>query len=196
MAIGLERLVTDALRMEPLSPADAARHRARLTATFTKLDESDAARAILFPPGAEAMTAMGYTLPFDADFITGQIDRVLRTNSGELAAVQFKTRRVGRDRLAATAAEYLPQLRMYAYLLAARNRAQQAITCSVVFTEHPDAPQAYTFSRFDIRRIEDEIRTAIEHIRAITYSGRHDLPTTTPHCRSCAYWVEGRCFLG
>lgn len=193
--MGLNALVRDALAMEPLAAANREAMRARLLDTAERIFESDAARAVIVPANAEARTDYRLTLPFGKEFVMGQMDRALFGEDGAIDAVQFKTRRLPREAVPAAAEAALPQLRVYAYLLKALGGRASAITCTVLFTEHPDIPQTFSFSTFETTRIEEELASGIADIRALSYSGRRELPLETPHCPACAYWVEGRCLL-
>jgi hypothetical protein len=134
-------------------------------------------------------------MPFGKEYLLGVIDRVIEHADGTLSLVQFKTRHLGHDEMRRVAESYLPQLRVYAYLIAALNPAQSSITGTLLFTEYPDEPRSFTFSRFEARRIEEELRSGIADIRALSYTGRRELPLRTPHCPDCPYWIEGRCLL-
>lgn len=194
-APGLDPLVRNALAMEPIAPGDHEHFAARLAATVERLFTAAPARALIAPPGARARTAYELLAPLGSETVMGQMDRVVEAADGTLSAVQFKTRRVEAGAITAAADDYRPQLRIYAWLLARLREQQRSVTCTVIFTEHPDHPQSFTFPRFEAMRIEETIGSAIDDIRAITYSGRRDLPMRTPHCPACAYWLEGRCLL-
>jgi hypothetical protein len=44
-------------------------------------------------------------------------------------------------------------------------------------------------------RIEEELKSAIGDIRALSYTGRRELPVRRPHCPICPYFIEGRCLM-
>ncbi|MEO5930295.1 MAG: UvrD-helicase domain-containing protein [Candidatus Kapaibacterium sp.] len=191
----IERIIDDALRLEPLAPEDLVRMRRMLLETFGRLLSSPIAGAILFPPDSRPRTDYELRMPFESEYLLGVIDRVVEMEDGTLSLVQYKTRRLDRTELHDAAEGYLPQLRAYAYLIAALNPAQRSVQGTVLFTEHPDEPQSFVFSRFETTRIEEEIRAAIGDIRALSFSGRRELPLRTPHCPECPYWIEKTCLL-
>ncbi len=191
----LERIIDATLQLEPLLPTARETMRSRLLHTFAGIFASERARTLLFPPDSHPHVDYELRMPFGTEFLLGVIDRVLEMADGTRLIVQYKTRRLRRTELARAAEDYLPQLRFYAYLISELNPAQKSIQAAVVFTEFPDDPQIFTFSRFESMRIKEELRAAIEDIRAISYSGRRELPLRTPHCPHCPYWIEERCLL-
>jgi ATP-dependent helicase/nuclease subunit A len=192
----LERVVDAALLLEPLVTEDLDRMKGMLMESYARLFASESARTLLFPAGGRPRVDYELRMPFGEEYLLGVIDRVIEHEDGTLSIVQYKTRRLERAEVQAAATGYLPQLRVYAYLVSKLNPAQRAINGTVLFTEHPDAPQSFTFTKFESMRIEEELRSAIADIRAITYSGRRDLPLRTPHCPECPYFIEGSCLLG
>ncbi|MBS1913263.1 MAG: UvrD-helicase domain-containing protein [Bacteroidetes bacterium] len=191
----LARLVADALALEPMMPAEREAMRVRLTGTLERLLASPEARSVITAPNGATAANYELTMPVGREYLMGVMDRVIRSSDGALSAVQYKTRRLKRNEVPTAAEAYLPQLRVYAYLLAALEPKRTAVTCTILFTEHPDIPQTFTFSSFEQLRIGEEITSGIESIRALTYSGRRDLPLATPHCPACAYFVQGECVM-
>ncbi|HVZ38809.1 MAG TPA: UvrD-helicase domain-containing protein [Candidatus Kapabacteria bacterium] len=191
----LARVVADALALEPMMPAEREAMRVRLIGTLERLLASPEARSVITAPDGATAANYELTMPVGREYLMGVMDRVIRSSNGALSAVQYKTRRLKRDEVPAAAEAYLPQLRVYAYLLAALEPKRTAVTCTILFTEHPDIPQTFTFSSFEQMRIGEEIASGIEDIRALTYSGRRDLPLATPHCPACAYFVQGECVM-
>jgi ATP-dependent helicase/nuclease subunit A len=191
----LEATVDHAVQLEPLIAVDHDALRARVVQTFATILASAPARAVLMPEGARAFVDYQLTMPFGTEYLMGVIDRVLEHPDGTFSLVQFKTRRIERAALRRAAESYLPQLRVYAYLISALNPAQKSMAGTILFTEFPDEPQSFTFSRFEALRIEEELRGGIADIRALTYTGRRELPLRTPHCPDCPYWIEGACLL-
>ena len=192
----LERIVDEALLLEPLVTEDLDRMRRLLLESYGRIFASGPARAVLFPEGGIPRVDYELRMPLGREYLLGVIDRVIESPDGTLSIVQYKTRRLEYAELRAAATGYLPQLRVYAYLVSMLNPAQRAITGTVLFTEFPDEPQSFTFTKFESMRIEEELGSAIADIRAISYTGRRDLPLQTPHCPECPYWIERRCLLG
>jgi hypothetical protein len=188
-------IIEEVLLLEPLAEEQLETLRPRLLETFERILASPAATAALFPPGATSSVEQELRLPFDHDFVMGVMDRMLVDGEGTISLLHYKTLRLDRENLARVAEGYLPQLRLYAYLVSALNPAQRSIRATLLFTEHPDAPQSFTFTKFDMIRIEEELRAAIADIRQITYTGRRELPLRTAHCPLCPYYVREHCML-
>lgn len=191
----MERIIDEAIALEPLLPDERERIHARMLGTFQRICTSATARALLFPAGARGHADYELRMPYGTEFLLGVIDRVVENADGEYSVLQYKTRRIEQGELERAAGGYLPQLRFYAYLISALNPQQRSIQATILFTEFPDAPQSFTFSRFETTRIGEELRSAVDDIRALTYSGRRELPLRTPHCPDCPYWIEERCLL-
>lgn len=191
----LETIIDESLQLEPLVPKDLDAMRARMLESFDRLLTSEPARAILFPSGYKTFVDYELTMPFGTEYLLGVIDRVIEHPDGTLTLVQYKTRQLDRADLRRAAESYLPQLRVYAYLISALNPDQSSVTGTLIFTEFPEEPQSFNFSRFEALRIEEELRSHIGDIRALSYTGRRELPLRTPHCPDCPYWIEGACLL-
>jgi hypothetical protein len=205
----IEQIIDEVLLLEPLTEDERGTMRPRLIETFERLLSSSEARAAIFPPGGTSETGQELRMPFGDDFVMGVMDRMHTADDGTISVLHYKTRRLdGEDRdprsagstgsgqdLRRAAEAYMPQLRLYALLASMLNPKQRTVRTTLLFTERPDEPQHLTFTRFDMTRIEEELRTAIDDIRQITYSGRRELPLRTPHCPICPYFIEGRCML-
>jgi ATP-dependent helicase/nuclease subunit A len=189
-------VIDETLRLEPLTAAQHAVVRPRLIETFERIFASDPACAALFPSGTTASVEQELRMPFEREYVMGVMDRMLVSDDGTISILHYKTLRLDRDAVVRTAESYLPQLRLYAYLVAALNPAQRSVRATILFTEHPDSPQQFTFTRFDMMRIEEEVRAAIADIRQISYTGRRQLPLKSPHCPLCPYWIQEQCLLG
>jgi hypothetical protein len=188
-------IIEEVLLLEPLAEEQLETVRPRLLETFERILSSPAATAALFPPGTTSSVEQELRLPFEHDFVMGVMDRMLVDGEGTISLLHYKTLRLDRENLARVAEGYLPQLRLYAYLVSALNPAQRSVRATLLFTEHPDAPQSFTFTKFDMIRIEEELRAAIADIRQITYTGRRELPLRTAHCPLCPYYVKEHCML-
>jgi ATP-dependent helicase/nuclease subunit A len=188
-------IIDEVLLLEPLTEDERGAMLPRLIETFERMFASSEARAVLFPSGTTSTTEQELRMPFDKDFIMGVMDRMTTAEDGTVSVVHYKTRRLGNEDLARAAEAYLPQLRLYAFLASGLNPKQRSIRTTILFTERPEEPQHITFTRFDMGRIEEELRAAITDIRQITYTGRRELPLRTSHCPLCPYFIEGRCML-
>lgn len=196
----IDAIIDDLLVLEPMEEEKLTSLRERLRETFRRLLSSGAALERIFPAGSTSETAKELRIPFgsprEREYILGVMDRLTRHPDGTLSFLQYKTLRLQDRDPAQVADSYLPQLRLYGWLVSRLNPGQRSITGTILFTDAPDAPQDFPFSRFDLVRVEEEIRANIEDIRALSYSGRSRLPLRTPHCPICPYWIEGECLLG
>lgn len=189
----LASTVEETVALEPLPPEGVEGLRSRLTGTVTRLLASPEAQRVLFPEGGSTRVDHELRGTIDGDFLQGVIDRVLFASDGSVSFVQYRTRRIERDGLRVAAESALPQLRLYAYLLSSLDQARVGITGTIFFTEHPDQPQSFTFTRFDAMRIEQDLRASITDIRALTHGARRALPDRTPHCPDCPFFIGGEC---
>lgn len=192
----VERVADDVLLTEPLPTDQAERMRQRLVATFRRILNSPQARQAIAPEGSQSYLEHELRIPFEQDFVLGVMDRLIVESDGAITVLHYKTRHLPADALKKSADEYLPQLRLYAYLVSLLRPEQRTFRCVVLFTQHPDAPQEFTFSRFEMHRAEDELRTAFRDIHDLSYTSRGRLPLRTPHCPNCPYWIEESCLLG
>ncbi len=189
------RIIDEELILEVLPSAQKERMRSRLLGTLQSLLSSKAARSVLFPPGATMHPHHELRMPFGKEFILGVMDRMMVATDGTISVLHFKTLRLGEREPGDIVEQYLPQLRLYAYLASKLNPEQKVHHATVLFTERPDDPQEFTFSQMDMIGIEEEVRASIEEIRAISYIGRRELPYKTQHCKWCAYFIQGQCLL-
>lgn len=192
----VDRVADDVLLTEPLPTDQAERMRQRLIATFRGILNSPQARQAIAPEGSQSYVEHELRIPFEQDFVLGVMDRLIVESDGTITVLHYKTRRLEADALKKSADEYLPQLRLYAYLVSLLRPEQRTFRSVLLFTQHPDAPQEFTFSRFDMHRTEAELRTAFSDIRDLSYTSRGRLPLRAPHCPNCPYWIEEACLLG
>lgn len=184
-----------ALDLEPLMDDTRERIAERLRQTIARLLRSNAGRSALFPDGAVARIDHELRGMIDGEFLLAVIDRVLFNPDGPVQFVQYRTRRIPAEEVGGAAEASLPQLRLYAYMLSAFDTARVGVTGTILFTEHPDKPQSFTFTGIDAMRIEQDIRAAINDIRALTYGVRRALPDRTPHCPVCPFYIGGGCLM-
>lgn len=188
-------IIEDVLRLEALTNDERSAMAIRLETTILRLLDTPEAAARLFPPDTTSRTDYELRTPVEKEYLYGVIDRVVWHADGSISFVQYKTRRITREELRHGAEGYRPQLRVYAWLLSQLSEEGRRLEGTILFTEHPNEPQTFTFSPFDMLRIEQELASAIADIRALSYSGRARFPTSTPHCPICPYYVEGKCLL-
>ncbi len=188
-------VVDEVLALEPILAARLPDVRRRLIDAFTGILSSSEALAVLFPEGTRAVVEQELRIPFGREYLRGVIDRMLVAVDGTVEIVHYKTIRVRPENVASVARSYLPQLRLYAWLAGSLLPEQTSVTATLVFVDAPDAPQAFVFPRFDMTRIEEELRVSIEGIRTLTYTGRRELPLRSDHCPLCPYWIGRACLL-
>ncbi len=193
----IERIADEALLFEPLPADQRERLRERLIDTLRTIGSTEEARTALAPPGARAWVEHELRIPFERDYLLGVMDRLIVGEDGAPSVLHYKTRRLAPDEETRAAAEsYLPQLRLYSYLVSLLLPDRKTIQATILFTERPWEPQLFLFTKFDMRRVEDELRSAFDDIRALSYTGRRTLPLRTPHCPDCPYWIDRICLLG
>jgi|GEM_PF-1841705 len=191
----LASIVREVLVPEPLLPAEETRFAERLTETLRRLLDTPAAVQVLRPPGAAAFCNHSMLAPLHSEFVRGVIDRVVEGPDGTRSFVQYKTRRLSADRVQEAAEASMAQVRLYAWLVGRSVPDHAGVEGTVLFTEHPDLPQTFSFSPFELRRVEDDALRMVEDIRALSYTGRRSLPTQTSHCPHCPYFIDSLCLL-
>lgn len=192
-------IIADILALEPLDQDTLESLRRRLQGTFSGLLTTPEAQEQLFPTEAATETAKELRIPVgngnERTYILGVMDRLTRMQDGSLSFLQYKTPHLRDRNPEDVALSYLPQIRLYAWLVSTLNKHQRSIVGTVLFTEAPDRPQVFPFNRFDLVRIEDEIQESIRDIHFLSYSDYRRLPSESPHCPICPYWIEQSCLL-
>lgn len=192
----LGALVEQALATHPLTSERQDRLRLRLLEPFLRMFTSEEVVATLFPGGARPQVEYELTMPFGEELLIGVADRVLRGLGGETSIVHFKTIDTEPGELDRLAESYLPQLRVYAYLLMRMDGRLERVAATLIFACAPELPRRTLFTRADMERIEEDIARDLAEIRELTYGTGGRLPLRTPHCPECPYWIEGACLLG
>lgn len=193
------RIVDSLIILEPMEAEEATGLRGRLLEAFTSLLENPIAMRAIAPDGSRSETAKELRYPFrtagGTEYLLGVMDRLTHHADGTLSFLQYKTLKLGDRRTTQVAESYLPQLRLYALLVSKLNPNQPVVSGTILFADAPGKPQEFTFSRFDMEGIEEEVTANIEDIRLLSYTGRANLPVTSPHCPLCPYWIEETCLL-
>lgn len=165
------RIISDALRNRIINEAH--------TVARTSLVKGIAGRF------ATARFEYALTMPLGADFLTGTLDVLVYNEHNEYEIWDWKTNRVASatdmDRLLS---EYHLQLEVYAYFLAKLKPEQDQFTARLLFTrgaykavyEH-DWTRSVTFTRDDIKTVEQKILRLIAGIRAISYGVSDEVVT-------------------
>jgi len=143
------------------------------------------------------------TRRFGKDFLTGTLDLFTEDENG-FHIYDYKTNRLdkGLDRICS---DYEIQMRFYASLCGRLNTEQDSFDVTIVFTREPGKYRTKTYSREEIEDFEKDLESMIREIKAIglpsgSYpsTGEGGLPTFTPHCGECEYFVgdkEKMCLL-
>ena len=188
------------LALEPMDAVSLEQVKGRLLKTLERILTSTSVTERLRPEGSTLESMKELRIPLgtkpNREFILGVMDALVKATDGTRSFIQFKTLRLSDRDPASIAESYLPQLRLYAWLMSKLSPTQRSITGTILFTEAPDEPQDFTFNKFDLLRTEEEITSTIEDIRSLSYTGRRQLPLKTPHCTLCPYWIEQKCLLG
>lgn len=191
----LSEIVRDVLVAEPLLPDEEVRFAERLGDALRRMLDTPVAMDLLAPEGSTALCDHTMLAPLESEFVRGVIDRVVERSDGTRSFVQFKTRRLKAEYVREAAEASLEQVRLYAWLVGRSAPDQSGVEGTVLFTEHPDLPQTFSFSRFELQRVEDSALRMVEDIRALSYTGRRSLPTRTPHCPHCPYFIDNLCLF-
>jgi ATP-dependent helicase/nuclease subunit A len=114
--------------------------------------------------------------------VEGRFDRLLQNKAGEMILVDYKTHRVGAERLNAIAKSYLPQLQLYA--LAVEALWERLPDRAVLYFPYPNHEVEVPLNRVSLDRLVAEIESMAEFV------GSHDRPgdyRKNGKCESCSY---------
>ncbi len=118
--------------------------------------------------GKESRTEVALTGTLGEVFVTGTIDRLFRDADGCWHVVDYKTDRIGTESLADRTHRYLPQLKMYAYLVS-RLHPGSSVRCTLLFTARVDKPQTVLLGPAEISAFEEELRQAVHRINSLDF---------------------------
>jgi len=117
--------------------------------------------------------------------VEGRFDRLLQNEAGELVLVDYKTHRVGAERINEIAAPYYPQLRLYA--LAVKALWGKLPERAVLYFPYPNREAEVPLDRASLDRLVAEIESMAEFV------GSHHRPGDYPQtgkCEQCSYrWL-------
>lgn len=114
--------------------------------------------------------------------VEGRFDRLLQNKAGEMILVDYKTHRVGAERVNAIAVSYFPQLQLYA--LAVEALWGRLPDRAVLYFPYPNQEVEVPLDRVSLNRLVAEIEAMTEFV------GSHDRPGDYPKtgkCESCSY---------
>jgi ATP-dependent helicase/nuclease subunit A len=134
--------------------------------------------------GTQAQIEMTLTGTLGEDYVTGTIDRLFLHRDGVWHVVDYKTDKVDADRIVAKGAGYLPQLKLYAFLV---NRVHpgRSVRCSLLFTDHVQSPLTFTFSHEDLVTFGIQLRITVDRINSLDF-----MPLQSP-CAHCPFTPHG-----
>jgi ATP-dependent helicase/nuclease subunit A len=144
--------------------------------------ESTFGRQIL--SAAESKTELSLTMSIGDDFLTGTIDRLLKTPSGQWKILDYKTDGIPVDKIAERANLYKPQLSVYS-LLVSTYFNQPSVEASLVFLKYPDKPVHFLFDRSILHSFRLEVDHIVEDIKESHFG------VNLQSCSNCAYFLNG-----
>ncbi len=120
-------------------------------------------------------------------YLYGIIDKLI-IEKEKLIIIDYKTDNISPEQLASRAADYLPQLKFYAYILSKLFREYNRFELRIVFLKHAGQPASYQINRDEIKIFGSELNEAISKI----YS--EQFKPNLNHCSKCHFALEGnRC---
>ncbi len=120
-------------------------------------------------------------------YLYGIIDKLI-IEKDKLIIIDYKTDNITSEQLISRAADYLPQLKFYAYILSKLFREYNRFELRIVFLKHLDRPGSYEINRDDLKSFGNELNEAISKI----YS--EQFKPNLNHCPKCHFALEGnRC---
>ncbi len=141
-------------------------------------------------------TEQTITRKFGSDFLTGTLDLLIEDDNG-LHIYDYKTNRLDRTD-EEIYSEYEIQMKLYASLCGNMKPGQKEFDVTIIFTREPGRYLRRVYSRAEMSRFEDVLRLMIGGIKAMGaeegfFPSGDALPTTSPHCHECEYFVgDGR----
>ncbi len=138
-------------------------------------------------------TEQTITRRFDSDFLTGTLDLLIEDEKG-YHIYDYKTNRLEKSREEIYEG-YEIQMKLYASLCGNLKPGQHEIDVTILFTREVGAYLRRAYSRSDISEFEVEIREMLDGIKRLeneegTFPSADRLPTLSPHCGECDYFVD------
>ena len=117
-------------------------------------------------------------------YLYGIIDKLI-IEKEKLIIIDYKTDNISSEQLASRAADYLPQLKFYAYILSKLFSECNRFELRIVFLKHAALPASYQINRDEIKIFGNELNEAISKI----YS--EQFKPNLNHCSKCHFALEG-----
>ncbi len=118
------------------------------------------------------------------NYLYGIIDRLVIENE-KLIIIDFKTDNVKEEQINARAADYMPQLKFYAYVLSKLFADFKKYELRLVFLKHPDSPVKHYLDAAGLSSYQSELGLAIDSINSGNYK------QNLTHCSKCHFSMEG-----
>jgi len=143
------------------------------------------------------------TRKFRNDYFTGTLDLLVEDENG-FHIFDYKTNRLdkGMDKIYS---DYEIQMKFYASLCSELKPEQESFDVTIIFTREEGKYLTKNYSRKEIEDFENDLEGMIQKIKSIEPTGgsypsrsNNNLPTSTPHCDECEYYVgelERECLL-
>ncbi len=167
----------------------------------------------IIPRLAESTAYSEHTITrkFGNDFLTGTLDLLVKDENG-FHIFDYKTNRLdkGTEKIYS---DYEIQMKLYGFLCnglrlvsnGAGRSNQDAFDVTIIFTREAGKYLTRSYSRKELEGFGSELEATLHKIKTIepvvgTYppAGSDNLPTSTPHCSECEYFVgesEKRCLM-
>ena len=141
------------------------------------------------------------TRRFGSDFLTGTLDLLIEDEKG-FHIYDYKTNRLDKSQEDIYAG-YEIQMKLYASLCGNLRPDQKEFDVTIVFTREPGKYLRRFYSKDELSDFEKELGSLLEKIKGIeteegVFPSSEALPTSSPHCNECEYFVgevEKECLM-
>lgn len=116
-------------------------------------------------------------------YLYGIIDKLIIEND-RLIIIDYKTDNITREQLSSRAADYLPQLKFYAYILSKLYGDYKRFELRLVFLKQTDDPFVKEISQDELKTFGKELEISIRNI----YSNKFE--PNLNHCSKCHFALE------
>lgn len=134
--------------------------------------------------GTDARTEFTIVAPLGNNSLTGTLDRVYRDSDAIWHVLDYKTDALSSEAISSKREYYEPQIKFYA-LLVKKYFSAQRVRATLLFTSAVNTPVEFTYNSDDLDKLENELASVIENIRA----GKFD--TAGLACNDCPFLPEG-----
>ncbi len=117
-------------------------------------------------------------------YLYGIIDKLI-IEKEKLTIIDYKTDNVSSEQLMARSADYLPQLKFYAYILSKLYTDHDSYELQLIFLKHAEQTLSWKINRDDLKPYSAELREAINKIFASQFN------PNLLHCSKCHFALEG-----